>query len=298
MIFLKNKSLLPVLCAALGNIIWGFSFLLTQIGLSSVSTPTIMLAHRFLISAVVMAVPIFCGKNRLSFKNKNWKPIVLLPLLQVTYFLLETYGVLYTNSSTSGLVLAVVPVVTIGTGALFLREYPTRRQALFCIMPVVGVIIMILSGQELGVVTPIGIVLLLLSLLTSAFFKTANRKAAQEFNAYERTFVALAASALLFCTMGMREVDWNVAAFVAPLAQGKYLLTVLGLSLFCSIGANLLVNYATGHMSVFKVASFGSLSTLCSTLAGVLIAHEPVSIPLLIGAALILVGIRQVSKPK
>jgi drug/metabolite transporter (DMT)-like permease len=60
----------------------------------------------------------------------------------------------------------------------------------------------------------------------------------------------------------------------------------------------MLVNYATGKMSVFKVASFGSLSTLCSTVAGVLFLQEPVSIALLLGAVLILVGIRQVNKAK
>jgi len=286
------------LCAALGNIIWGFSFLLTKVGLSAVSDPKVMLAHRFLISSLVMAVFLLTGKNKLSFKNKNWKPIALLLVLQLSYYLFETYSVLYTNATISGLVLAVVPVVTIGTGVLFLREYPTRRQALFCIMPVAGVIIMTVSGKELGVVTPIGIGLLLLTLLTSALFKTVNRKAAQEFSPYERTFLVLSVSAVFFCVLGLKETNWDVGSFVAPLLQGKYLVSVLSLSLLCSIGANLLVNYATGKMSVFKVASFGSLSTLCSMVAGVVFLREPVSITLLLGAVLILVGIRQVTKAK
>jgi drug/metabolite transporter (DMT)-like permease len=71
---------------------------------------------------------------------------------------------------------------------------------------------------------------------------------------------------------------------------------VCSLSLLCSIAANLLVNYAAGKMSVFKVSAFGALSTLCSTLAGVLILHEPMSWSLLLGGILIVVGIRQVTK--
>ena len=286
-----------ILCAALGNIIWGFSFLLTKVGLSAAPDPAVMLAHRFLLSTLTMGIMICTGKIKVSFKNKNWRPVLLLMLLQVSYYLLETYGVLYTNSTISGLVLAVVPVVTIGTGALFLREYPTRRQALFCIMPVVGVIVMTLSGKELGVVTPLGILFLLLTLLASALFKTVNRKAAREFSPFERTFLVLSVSALFFALLGMQKVSWDVKTFVAPLLQWKYLLSVLCLSLLCSIGANLLVNYATARMSVFKVASFGALSTLCSTVAGIVFLQEPVSLTLLLGAALILVGIRQVSKP-
>ena len=295
---MKKKAAIAVLYAALGNIIWGFSFLFTKTGLAVAPNPNVMLAHRFILSTLFMGIPLLLGKEKISFKGKNWKPVVMLLLMQSCYFLFETYGILYTNATIAGLVLAVVPVVTIGTGALFLREYPTRRQALFCILPVAGVIIMTVSGKELGVVTPLGIIFLLLTMLVSAAFKTANRKAAQEFSSFERTFLVLVNSAVVFSLVGMGSVDWNVAAFAAPLLQGKYLFSVLCLSLLCSIVANLLVNYASGHMSVFKLSSFGSLSTLCSMVAGVLFLREPVSISLLLGAVLILVGIRQVTKPK
>ena len=295
---MKKETVKAVLYAALGNIIWGFSFLFTKTGLAVAPNPNVMLAHRFILSTLFMGIPLLLGKEKISFKGKNWKPVVLLLLMQSCYFLFETYGILYTNATIAGLVLAVVPVVTIGTGALFLREYPTRRQALFCILPVAGVIIMTVSGKELGVVTPLGIIFLLLTMLVSAAFKTANRKAAQEFSSFERTFLVLVNSAVVFSLVGMGSVEWNVAAFAAPLLQGKYLFSVLCLSLLCSIVANLLVNYASGHMSVFKLSSFGSLSTLCSTVAGVVFLREPVSISLLLGAVLILVGIRQVTKPK
>lgn len=294
---MKGKTAKAVLCAALGNILWGFSFLFTKVGLAIAPNPNVMLAHRFTISALLMAIPIFLGKEKISFRGKNWKPIALLLLMQSLYFLFETYGVLYTNATIAGLVLAVVPVVTIGTGALFLKEYPTRRQALFCIMPVAGVIIMTVSGKELGVVTFVGVICLLLTMLVSAVFKTANRKAAEEFSAYERTFLVLINSAIVFTVVGMGSVDWNAQSFTAPLLQVKYLLCVTSLGLLCSIVANLLVNYAAGHMSVFKLSSFGSLSTLCTMVTGVLFLKEPISISLVLGALLIIVGIRQVTKP-
>lgn len=294
---LKNKTVLPILCAALGNVIWGFSFLFTKVGLSVAPDPNVMLAHRFLIATVIMVVLLFMKKGTISFKGKNWKPIVLMLVIQVSYYFLETYGILYTNATISGLVLAVVPVVTIGTGALFLREYPKPRQALFCIMPVVGVIIMTVSGKELGVVTPIGIVLLLLTLLASAIYKTVNRKAAEEFSSFERSFMVLANSAVVFSVVGMRSVNWDIKTFVAPMLHIEYLLSVLSLGLLCSVAAQLLTNYASGKMSVFKMSSFGALSTLCSVFAGVVFLREPMSISLLIGTVLILVGIRQVTKP-
>jgi drug/metabolite transporter (DMT)-like permease len=70
----------------------------------------------------------------------------------------------------------------------------------------------------------------------------------------------------------------------------------LSLSLLCSIAANLLVNYAVGKMSVFKVASLGAVSTLCTVIGGLLL-KEPFTVELVIGAVLIIVGIWQITRP-
>ena len=295
---MKGTKAKAVFCAALGNIIWGFSFLFTRVCLDVAANPTVLLSHRFLLSAMFMGTSVLIGKSKVSLKGKNWKPLLILLVTQVGYFLFETYGLVYSNATIAGMVLAVAPVVTIGTGALFLKEYPTRRQALFCIVPVAGVIIMTVSGKELGVVTTLGIVLLLLTVLDSAVFKTANRKAAEQFSAFERTFFVLCLSSIVFTLIALGSVGWDAKAYFAPVLQGKYVLSLLSLSLLCSIVANLLVNYAAGILSVFQLSSFGALSTLCSVFAGVVFLKEPMSVLLFFGAVLILVGIRQVTKPK
>ena len=295
---MKRDTTKAIICAALGNIFWGFSFLMIRLGLDVAPDPNVMLSHRFLLSTLFMAIMICTGKATVSFKGKNLRPVLLLMLMQICYYLFETYGLLHTNTTIAGLVLAVVPVVTIGTGALFLKEYPTRRQALFCIVPVAGVILMTISGKELGVASAFGILFLLLTMLASAIYKTANRKAAQQFSPFERTFMVLGVSAVFFTFLALRSVNWDLETYFAPLVVPKYLLSVLGLSLLCSIAANMLVNYASGILSVFQVSSFGSLSTLCSVVAGVVFLHEPMSIPMIVAAVMILVGIRQVTKQK
>ena len=294
----KASHIKAVIFATLGNIIWGFGFLFTKVGLSAVSDPNIMLSHRFLISTLVMLLMMLVGKQRISFKGKNWKPIALLLAMQLSYYMFESYAILYTNSTVAGLVLAVVPVVTIATGALFLKVYPTKRQALFCILPVAGVIIISVSGKELGMSEPIlGILFLLLTMLSSAIYKTANRKAAVEFTPFERTFTVLSASAVVFTVIALRSCGWSMKEFVAPFRQPSYTASVLALSVLGSIVANLLVNYAMSRMSVFKVSSFGSLSTLCAGVAGILFLHEPLTVSLVVGGVLILVGIRIITQP-
>ena len=51
---MKKNAILPVLTAALGNIIWGLSFLFIRTALTYADS-NLMLAHRFGIAALVMA---------------------------------------------------------------------------------------------------------------------------------------------------------------------------------------------------------------------------------------------------
>lgn len=292
---MKRPNTLAILCATLGNVFWGFSFLLIRIAQRSAPS-NVLLSHRFILSAFLMLLPLLIGKAKFSFKGKRLWPALLLMFFQFAYFATESYAISLTNSTISGLVLAVVPVVTIGTGALFLKEFPTKQQALFCLLPVTGVILMTVSGKELGVVSGVGIVFLGLMMLCSALYKTVNRTASQAFSPYERTLMVLTASAVSFTIVALNDVGWDVRAYIAPLGTTSYTVCLLSLSLLCSIAANLLVNYAVGKMSVFKISSFGALSTLCTVIGGLLL-KEPFTWELVLGAALIIVGIWQITRP-
>ena len=291
----KAKKLLPFLCVCLANVVWGFSFLFTRVALLA-GTPDLMLAHRFLIATLVMLLLIATGKQKVSFRGKPWKPALLLMAMQIAYYVFESYGILYTNATISGMILAVVPVVTIGTGALFLKEYPTLRQGLFCVVPVIGVILMSVSGSDLGVAQPLGLFFLLLTCLSSAFYNTANRRAGEDFTPFERTFLVLSCSAVIFAFTGLNSVGWNMEEFLLPFGRMDYLLPVLALSILSSIVATMLFNFASTRMSVFQISSFGALSTLISVFAGVIFLREPMNFSMFLGAVLILVGIREVTR--
>lgn len=291
----KDSVWLPLAAASLGNIIWGFSVLFSKMALQ-VADPSVMLSIRFLLAALIMTGMLLLGKAKVSFRGKKLRPLLLLVASELIYFYFESYGILYTNATFAGVVLAVVPVVAIILAILFLREFPTKRQAVFCVFPVAGVIIMTISGSSLGIVQPLGVVFLACACLTSAVYKTANRKSAEEFTSFERTYLVIVSCAVVFTLSALRTVNGDLRMFLQPLAVPTFLFPVLMLSVFCSVGSNMLINYAAGRMSVVKISSLGSLTTLCSMFAGVLFLREPMTAGLLAGAVLILIGIRQVTK--
>lgn len=293
----KRSLLLPILAAVAGNAFWGFSYLFTRVALQE-TTPEIMLAIRFLISFALMNAPVLLGRQKLRLKGKKLLPLLGLAVAEPVCFFAESYGILHTNATFAGVMVAVAPLFAILLAALILKEYPSRRQMLYCLLPVIGVILMVLSGKSLGVVTPLGVAFLLLDCVAIAFYRLFNRWGSQEFTPFERTYMVLLACAVVFTTSALVSVRGDVTAFAAPLTNPRLILPVLALCLLCSIGSNMLVNYATGRMSVAKMSVFSSLITLCSTFGGVVLLGEPFSALSMLGTALIVYGIWQVSRPE
>ena len=295
----KNANLLAYLAVTFGNVIWGFSFMFMRIGMDAEgSTPTLMLSARFLVGLVAGFLLLLLKREKVQLRGKNWKGLILLALVETAYFFFETYGIYYTNSTFSGVILSMVPVVSIATGAIFLHEYPGWRRGLLCLVPIAGVILITLSGSALGVITPIGILFLLLTCVFSALFKTVNRSIAKDFSPLVRTISSMAGSCIFYTIFGLGSVDWDFAAFVRPWADTSFLLAVLAMGVFCSIAANTLVNYAAGKMSVVRLSVFGAFSTVVATLAGVIFLDEPMTVMIAVGAVLCIVGVWMVNRPQ
>ena len=293
----RRSRWIPVLAAVTGNAFWGFSFLFTRIALQE-TTPEVMLAVRFAIAFGLMNIPLLLGRQKLRLKGKRLLPLLGLAVVEPLVFFSESYGILHTNATFAGVMVAISPVFAIALAALVLKEHPTRRQLIFCALPVVGVIVMVLAGKTLGVVTPLGVFFLLLNCLCNGSYRLFNRWSSRDFTPFERTYMVLLSCLVVFTASALVSVkgDWRVSVQAA--VNPKVILPVLALALLCSIGSNMLVNYAAGRMSVAKISAFSSLITLCSTFGGIVILREPFSAMSLLGTALIVYGIWQVSRPE
>lgn len=291
----QRDRVIPVICVCVGQVIWGFSYLFTRIAQRSAS-PDVVLSMRFLVASLIMTALIWCGKKSFSLKGKNLLPLLGLALLEPPYYFFESYGIYYSNATFAGTVMAFSPVIGIAAAMLFLGERPKRRQKLFCLLPTAGVIIMTVVGSSMGIVKPFGAVFLFASQFVAAAMKLCNKKSSMEFSSFERTYVILVSNAVVFTIKSMIELRGNVRAYFEPLANPEYLFALVILSLFCSIAANLLVNYACGMMSITKISTFSAIATICAAFGGVVFLHEPITWITFLGSAIIIVGIWQVTK--
>ena len=94
------------------------------------------------------------------------------------------------------------------------------------------------------------------------------------------------------------ECRGDLTTYAAPMRQPGFWGVVVLLSVFCSIAANMLVNYGAGRISVTKMSAIGNINTVVSAFAGVVFLHEPFTLVMLLGAVLVLIGVQQVTKQR
>lgn len=294
---MKTKSFYKaILAAAAVYTLWGFSFLASAIG-QRAATPFVLLSYRFDIALLILLVPLALGKAKLRLRGKNVKMLLLLGLFEpCIYFIGEQYGLKYTNSAFSGVMIAVIPVVTLAMAAVFLKEKPSRAQVLFSILSIAGIVVITLAENSGGSVSLKGVLFLILAVFTGAGYSIVSRSISDEFSVYERTLMTQVIGAIFYTSLALIEHGGDVTALVRPAGSLSFMLAALFLAVGASVVGYWLFNYAVANAPIANVISLYNFSTIVSVLAGVLILGEPFSLLSAIAMVAVMVGIWGVQK--
>lgn len=298
-----NRVKFATLAALIGNGIFGFSFMFSRMALDAAS-PFVMLMYRFMLAfAAISAVALWANRSgaegwlRFSLKGKSIWPLVMLGLVQpVAYFLCESYGISLTNATVSGVIIALIPIMALAAGFLFMRERASLRQIFFSVLSIAGVIVMTLQQSAGGTVQPLGVALLVGAVICGAAFNIMSRKLSGVHSALERTWVMMLTAAVVFTALACIETRADPAMLLAPLRSGRFMAAMLYLSLLSSILAFLCLNYAATILPVSKSTAFCNVTTVLSVFAGAVFLGESVNTVSLIAAAVIILGVFGVQK--
>lgn len=289
-----NKA---IIAAVIANVVWGFSFMATRVAITH-AAPSIALSMRFIASFAIMLVLVALGIGKISLKGKPLGRFLLMGLCEpVIYFIAETEGIRYTNSSFSGLMIGLIPIGVVLLSHFFLGEPLPRKRFMWIICSVAGVGVISVSQSSDGVVSPRGVVFLLIAILSGSLYSVLSKSAAKDFTDFERTFIMMLMGFVFFTSKAVAE---EKAAFIPQLAaalHNTYVVSaVFYLSVISSVAAFFLINYSFTRADLSRVAVFTSITPLVSVLAGVLLLGEPFSFSYIIGMILILAGVFNVNR--
>ncbi len=292
----RNKAgIKPILADIICHGCWGFSFMASRTALNTAPV-FVLLSHRFLISFLLMHLfPKQLGGLRC-------KPRVLLMLAVLgifqpaLYFFGEQFGILHSTTIFSGVMIAMIPVVSTLAAVPILKEKPTLVQLFFCLLSVGGVIGIGLLSQQSGRLDWIGVAALILAVVSAAGYTLLARGLSGSTTPFSRTYAMLVVGAVVFTVLALFHCRGDLKEYVQPFRNTSYLLSVLFLSVFCSVLSFFLSNYAISKLPVARETVFANLTTAVSVFAGVVFLHEPFSWLGLVFCLVILIGIYGVQR--
>ena len=291
-----DKTKYAIIAALVVYIIWGFTFLASKVAQKWV-TPFILMAYRFDLAALLLALPMVFGWRKVKLRGKKIGRLILMGLFEpCLYFIGEQYGVRFTNSAFSGVMIAIIPIVTILLASVFLKDRPSSAQVIFCILSIAGIIIISLSENKDGAVSLKGILCLLVAVFTGSAYTVVSRGLSDEFTVYERTLVMEILGAVFFTCFALLENHNNLKAIIEPLRYKDVVLAIVYLAVFASVIGYTLFNYAVSNAPMAKVVVLCNLTTVISVLAGIVLLGDPFTPVSLIAMIIVLIGIWGVQK--
>lgn len=286
-----SKTTKGMLAGFCGNFIFGFSFLFTTKALA-VTTPSVLLAWRFLIAFALMNILLLIGKVKIHLHGKSVLWLTLMGLCQpVLYFYFENYGLLYSNTTFASVMLALVPSILLLVGAVFMHEKPTVLQTVCSCLSVAGVVAIALHQTAKGIITLPGVILLIGAVTTAVGFNIISRHYAQTVSAFERTYIMFAVGTVAFLTVAVLENRQVPFQLVAPFTHMPFVISLGYLGILSSLVAYLLINYANTWLPLSRAGIFTNVITVVSVFAGIVILREPVDLYTILIALCILLGI-------
>ena len=287
----QNGRSKAIAAAAATQVLWGMSFLASTIGQETAS-PFELMSYRFDIALLILTALVLLGKQKLKLRGKNILPLLLIGTMEpCVYFIGEQYGLKYSSSAFSGIMIAVIPIVTLVLAAIFLRQRPSRAQWLFSALSIAGIIVITLSENSGGSITVKGVALLSLAVITGSAYSVMSSASSDSFTVFERTYVMQLMGAVFFTGLALIENHGSAASVFAPLMNTRCLCAALYLAVGASVLGYMLFNYALSNAPVANVIIFQNLATIVSVLAGIFILGESLTTASLISMLAVIAGI-------
>lgn len=289
------------IAASVYAVIIGLSFLSVKVAVKD-SNPFDISAHRFLIALIAYLPILYKNRNVFSFTIQDARVLFLIGILYpVAFFLFQAFGLQTATSSQAGVLNALSPLVILIFSAFLLKEKITKKQVLYTVLSVSGVLLIFLTqGVIASKDSMIGLLFLMLSTIIFALYNILVRKFKSDYTVTQFSFTSILLGFIVFnlISLGTHIGNGNLESYFTPLSKPTYLLAVLYLGVLASLGSVMLNSFVLKRIPVAKVGVFGNLATMVSIVAGVIILGEPVSVYLIMGAIIIIVGVVQVNKDK
>ena len=269
-------------------LIWGTTFVSSKVLLNSGLLPADIFFVRFIIAYSCL----LCLSHKRLFANSIADELTLAGLGIMggsLYFLTENMALLHSTSSNVSILVSTTPLVTAMLLAIFYKsERLSSRQICGSVLAFIGVVLVVLNGQLVLHLNPLGDALALGASFTWGFYSLFMRRIMGRYSADFITrkvfFYGLVTIMPYFALVHPLDIDL--------LTSGS--MTIWGnlffLGFVASTGGYLLWNWVMRKLGAVKSTNFIYLQSLVSMVAGHVILGERITIMAIAGAVILIIG--------
>jgi drug/metabolite transporter (DMT)-like permease len=273
-------------------VMWGINWPMTKFALNY-SPPLLFAGIRLLLGGLILLIIAIPRYKTLRFKE-TWRIYFISAILNIILFYgLQTVGLNYLPAGLFTSIVFLQPVLISIFSWMWLDESMYALKVLGLIMGFVGVVVICLGGLA-GHISIIGIFLALGSAISWALGTVYMKKTSHKVDGVWLTTLHIIIGGLFLIASGTLTESWSSISWKMPFVAVLFFISIFVIALGWLIFFLLV---SSGEAS--KVATYTFLIPVISVAASSLFLHEPITINLLAGLALIVFCIALVNmKPK
>lgn len=275
-------------------ILWGTTFVSSKVLLNAGLMPADIFLYRFLMAYALM----LCVSHKMMW-SENWKDELTLVGLGIMggslYFLTENMALIYSTTANVSILVSTCPLLTALVIAVFYKSDRMKlRQVIGSLVALAGAVLVILNGQLILHLNPLGDALALTAAMTWAFYSLFMRRIMGRYSAdfITRKVFGYGVLTILpyYIIAEPLNMDWEL------LTDAKVMGNLLFLGVVASTGGYLLWNWVMQKLGAVKATNYIYLQTLVTMTAGAVVLGERVTWMGLMGALVLIMGMVMVLK--
>ena len=278
--------------------IWGSTFVFTKLLLLGGLSPAQIFTLRFIIAYALLLV--YSLAKGIRWVASSWQDELLLAALGVTggslYFLTENSAMNYTTTTNTSLLVSLSPLVATALITIFYKSQRlNKRQSLGTLMAAVGVVLVVLNGHFVLHLSPYGDLLAFSAALCWGVYSLLMIRASSRYGT-----VFITRKVFFYGLLSMIPYYiWRPGLGIEQLAaQPQLIWNLLFLGCIASMVCFLAWNWVLKKLGAVVVTNYVYLNPVVTIIFAWMILSEQITIYLLLGTALILLGMYLADKKK
>lgn len=299
----KEGNLLYHIVAFVTVAIWGSTFISTKLLIHEGLSPAQIFTFRFLIAYVLMWGVAFWGKKkegRRAVWSKTWKDEVIMMMLGVTggsaYFLTENEALRFSTATNVSLIVCSCPLFTmILLRILFPSTRLNRWQVMGTILSFIGMAAVVLNGQFVLKLSPLGDLLAFLACLSWAFYTLLMKLVSERYGSFFIT-----RKVFFYGLITMLPYYFIVPEYPAmsDLLKSMVIYNFIFLGVLASMICFLTWTWCVFHLGTMKATNYIYVNPITTIFFASIILKETITSYFIAGTACILIGLFLSSKSK